>query len=62
MALKTDKKSNPGQAGRMDEDVVRKIGERLRRSYEETANEAVPDRFTALLEELERNEKAGGSK
>ncbi|MEQ8295960.1 MAG: NepR family anti-sigma factor [Roseitalea porphyridii] len=62
MTSKTDKKTNPAQGSRVDEDIVRKIGERLRQTYDETASEAVPDRFTALLEELERSEKAGGSK
>lgn len=61
MTAKTDKKSDAVQDGGLNEDIVRKIGERLRKSYDETAAEAVPDRFTALLDELERSEKPGKS-
>ena len=61
MTAKTDKKKGTVQDGGLDEEIVRKIGEQLRKSYDETASEAVPDRFTALLDDLERSEKAGKS-
>lgn len=34
------------------------IGRKLRQFYDEISSEAVPDRFTALLSELERAESA----
>ncbi|WP_306117515.1 MULTISPECIES: NepR family anti-sigma factor [unclassified Roseitalea] len=47
--------ADSGQGG--DEAAVRKIGEKLRESYEEVVNAPVPDRFKALLDQLEQNEK-----
>jgi hypothetical protein len=48
----------PGVA--LEPDLQAHIGRQLRAVYEEVVNEAVPDRFLKLLEELERK-KAGRS-
>lgn len=37
-----------------NEDAVRRIGSKLREKFEEVASEPVPDRFTALLDDLEK--------
>jgi len=36
------------------------IGQKLRTLYQEVLTEAVPDRFTALLDRLEASERANG--
>ncbi len=37
------------------------IGKKLRTLYEDVLTEAVPDRFTALLDRLEASERRNGS-
>jgi hemerythrin-like domain-containing protein len=37
-------------------DWMRQIDENLRRVYDETASEAIPDRFQRLLEELKEQD------
>ena len=51
--------SNPAQppgSAVLEPDLQRHIGRHLRALYDEVVNEAVPDRFLQLLEELERKE------
>lgn len=43
----------------LNEQAVRKIGAKLREQFEDVATEPVPDRFAALLEELDQA-SAGG--
>ena len=40
----------------LEQDLQRHIGRHLRAIYDDVVNEAVPDRFRQLLEELERKE------
>jgi hypothetical protein len=44
----------PGSGATLEGDLQAHIGRQLRAVYEEVVNEAVPDRFLKLLEELER--------
>jgi Anti-sigma factor NepR len=44
----------PGIGATLEGDLQAHIGRQLRAVYEEVVNEAVPDRFLKLLEELER--------
>jgi hypothetical protein len=44
----------PGSGVTLEGDLQAHIGRQLRAVYEEVVNEAVPDRFRELLEELER--------
>ncbi|MCR9123364.1 MAG: NepR family anti-sigma factor [Phyllobacteriaceae bacterium] len=44
------------QARPLNEMAVRQIGKKLRESFDEVVNEPVPDRFAALLDELEKSE------
>lgn len=52
MTNRKQKKSRP-----LSETAVRQIGEKLRENYDQILNEPVPDRFAALLEELEKSER-----
>ena len=45
----------PDETG-LEQDLQRHIGRHLRAIYDDVVNEAVPDRFRQLLEELERKE------
>ena len=46
----------PAPGVTLEVDLQAQIGRQLRAVYEEVVNEAVPDRFLKLLEELERKE------
>lgn len=52
MTDRNEKKSRP-----LNEAAVRQIGKKLRENYDEILNEPVPDRFAALLQELEKSER-----
>lgn len=55
-----NKKKQPGQQ-KSDADLKRrgaKIGDQLRRIYEDVAKEEVPDEFLKLLEEAEKKKKS----
>lgn len=41
-------------------DAAQLIGDKLKNMYEDVVNEAVPDRFTSLLEQLDQAEKNRG--
>ena len=43
----------------LEADLQAHIGRQLRAVYDEVVNEAVPDRFLQLLEELERRKSEG---
>jgi hypothetical protein len=43
----------------LEADLQAHIGRQLRAVYDEVVNEAVPDRFLQLLEELERKKSEG---
>jgi hypothetical protein len=51
------KKGSHGPAGA---DLGRQIGERLRTMFHDVLTEPVPEKFRALLEELERKSKEEG--
>lgn len=51
--------SAPPKGVILEADLQAHIGRQLRAVYEEVVNEAVPDRFLRLLDELERKNKAG---
>lgn len=55
-------KKPDGKASPLDEEAIRRIGNKLRESYDSVANEPVPDKFSNLLDELERAEKSEGGK
>jgi len=50
----------PASGAVLEADLQAHIGRQLRAVYEEVVNEAVPDRFLRLLEELERKKKSEG--
>jgi len=45
----------------MDAELQAHIGRHLKAAYEDVLNQPVPDRFTQLLEALDRRETAGSS-
>ncbi|RKF06929.1 hypothetical protein DEM25_009835 [Oceaniradius stylonematis] len=52
--------SKDGKARPLNEMAVRQIGKKLRESFDEVVKEPVPDRFAALLDELEKSEGQQG--
>jgi hypothetical protein len=62
--MKTEAETMPGEAAPpagavFEADLQAHIGRQLRAVYDEVVNEAVPDRFLQLLEELERKKTEG---
>jgi len=55
----TPKGSAPSNGAILEADLQTHIGRQLRAVYDEVVNEAVPDRFLQLLEELERKKTEG---
>jgi len=53
------KASPPPKDAILEADLQAHIGRQLRAVYDEVVNEAVPDRFLQLLEELERKKSEG---
>jgi hypothetical protein len=51
-----------GRVSRAKKNRAKVIGEQLRRGYQEVVDAGVPDEFLRLLEEADRNDKAGGDK
>jgi hypothetical protein len=51
-AAATRTKSKPAKLGR---EVQARLGQQLRAMYDEVVNQGVPDRFTELLNRLDRN-------
>jgi hypothetical protein len=58
--MKTDQKYNEDFTP-MEAQLRAHIGKKLRTLYEDVLTEAVPDRFTALLDRLEASERRNGS-
>jgi hypothetical protein len=51
--------SLPGSNGTLGRDVQDVIGEQLRAMYNDLVNQAVPDRFTELLQRLDKRDDEG---
>jgi hypothetical protein len=51
-----------GPPAPLDRHLQSFIGQKLKQFYDEIASEAIPDRFTALLDQLETKEAADGDK
>jgi len=51
--------ATPVQGAILEAELQAHIGRQLRAVYDEVVNEAVPDRFLRLLEELERKKAEG---
>ena len=49
----------PDSNGTLGRDVQDVIGQQLRAMYDDLVNQAVPDRFTKLLEKLEKRDDEG---
>ncbi|MCC2098248.1 MAG: hypothetical protein KDJ29_15230 [Hyphomicrobiales bacterium] len=60
-AAKAGGKSRTDTRDEANADIGAAIGERLKRLYKEAADQAVPDRFTDLLDQLQRKERSNGS-
>jgi hypothetical protein len=56
----TQAKPVPATDAILEADLQAHIGRQLRAVYDEVVNEAVPERFLRLLEELERKNKSEG--
>lgn len=54
----SERKSSPTQSPRLGAPVEAHLGDRLREFYDSILSEPVPDRLTALLDELEKQERA----
>lgn len=52
-----DETSENDSGPRLDKTAVADIGRKLRESYQQIVDEPVPDRFAALLDELEKASK-----
>lgn len=48
----------PGERAEIDQPVQAHLGEQLRRYFSSIVSEPVPDRFSNLLDELEKRERA----
>jgi len=57
------KHDTPRDAGgrALSDKAVEQIGRKLRESYDEVVNAPVPDRFTTLLDELEKVDRSDRS-
>ena len=53
-----DSNGTPGK-GTLDRDVQDVIGTQLRDMYDDLVNQAVPDRFTELLQQLDKRDDKG---
>ena len=42
---------------KLSREVQAKVGQRVRAVYDDVVNEGVPDRFAALLEQLDKSDK-----
>ena len=49
----------PDSNGTLGRDVQDVIGQQLRAMYDDLVNQAVPDRFTKLLQELDKRDDEG---
>jgi len=49
----------PDSNGTLGRDVQDVIGQQLRAMYDDLVNQAVPDRFTKLLEKLDKRDDEG---
>jgi hypothetical protein len=45
-----------GSSGALDKETQAKIGQQLRAMYDDVVRQGVPDRFSDLLKQLERND------
>jgi hypothetical protein len=51
--------ARPESNGTLGRDVQDVIGQQLRAMYDDLVNQAVPDRFTNLLEKLDKRDDGG---
>lgn len=59
----TEKKvTSQSKPEKRSEQVDRAIDDNLRRAFQQTADEPLPDRFTALLDQLRQSEPSGGGR
>ncbi len=48
-----------GSSGSLDKETQAKIGQQLRAMYDDVVRQGVPDRFSELLQRLEKDEGGG---
>jgi hypothetical protein len=51
----------PGKNPRLGRDIQAKIGQQLRAMYDDVLNQGVPDRFSELLNRLDRKDENKGN-
>lgn len=60
-----DRKTEPGMtpepqkkpSAKLSRDIQAKLGQQLRAVYDDVVNQGVPDRFAALLDQLDKSDK-----
>jgi hypothetical protein len=64
LPMRSDTTTRPesgGSSGSLDKETQAKIGQQLRAMYDDVVRQGVPDRFSDLLKQLERDDSSGRS-